>query len=89
MDRCDVPLPMLHAYRTYNAIFRVGTLPTKPKPSANMATQQDLQELLRLLTVSRKVPMIQAMGQIKALQAVGLKRCACISSTTLVSHSPP
>lgn len=39
-----------------------------------MATQQDLQELLRLLTVSRKVPMIQAMGQIKALQAVDLKR---------------
>lgn len=43
-----------------------------------MATQQDLQELLRLLTVSRKVPMIQAMGQIKALQAVELKRCAIV-----------
>ncbi|KAB5566540.1 hypothetical protein GE09DRAFT_738462 [Coniochaeta sp. 2T2.1] len=38
-----------------------------------MPTQQDLQELLRLLTVSRKVPMIQAMSQIKSLQAVGLK----------------
>lgn len=41
-----------------------------------MATQQDLQELIRLLTVSRKMPMIQAMGQIKALQTVDLKRCA-------------
>jgi len=39
-----------------------------------MASQQDLQELLRLLTVGRKVPMMQAMAQIKALQAVNLRR---------------
>jgi hypothetical protein len=39
-----------------------------------MATQQDLQELLRLLTVGRKVPMMQAMAQIKALQAADLRR---------------
>lgn len=39
-----------------------------------MATQQDLQALLRLLTVARKVPMMQAMTQIKALQAADLKR---------------
>ena len=39
-----------------------------------MASQQDLQELLRLLTVGRKIPMMQAMTQIKALQAADLKR---------------
>jgi hypothetical protein len=39
-----------------------------------MATQQDLQELLRLLTVGRKQPMMQAMSQIKALQAINLRR---------------
>ncbi|KAK4099410.1 hypothetical protein N658DRAFT_429839 [Parathielavia hyrcaniae] len=39
-----------------------------------MATQQDLQELVRLLTVGRKIPMMQAMTQIKALQAADLRR---------------
>jgi hypothetical protein len=39
-----------------------------------MATQQDLQDLLRLMTVTRKTPMLQAMGQIKALQAINLRR---------------
>jgi len=39
-----------------------------------MATQQDLQDLLRLLTVGRKIPMMQAMTQIKALQAADLRR---------------
>jgi len=39
-----------------------------------MASQQDLQDLLRLLTVGRKIPMLQAMGHIKSLQAVNLKR---------------
>ncbi|KAB5542910.1 hypothetical protein GE09DRAFT_1036584 [Coniochaeta sp. 2T2.1] len=53
-----------------------------------MATQQDLQELLRLLTVSRKVPMIQAMGQIKSLQAVGLKRCASHSIKDIADAEP-
>ncbi|KAH8904260.1 hypothetical protein BR93DRAFT_946627 [Coniochaeta sp. PMI_546] len=48
-----------------------------------MATQQDLQELLRLLTVSRKIPMIQAMGQIKALQAVDLKSIKDIADAEL------
>lgn len=52
-----------------------------------MATQQDLQELLRLLTVSRKMPMIAAMGQIKALQAVGLKRCALTECIFEVLHA--
>ncbi|TPX18083.1 uncharacterized protein E0L32_011853 [Thyridium curvatum] len=41
-----------------------------------MATQQDLQELLRLLTVTRKVPMMQAMAHIKALQGVNLRRAS-------------
>lgn len=39
-----------------------------------MATQQDLQELLRLITVGRKTPMMQAMTQIKLLQAADLRR---------------
>lgn len=43
-----------------------------------MATQQDLQELLRLMT-GRKIPMITAMGQIKALQTVNLRRRAPLS----------
>ncbi|ROV95478.1 hypothetical protein VPNG_08898 [Cytospora leucostoma] len=37
-----------------------------------MATQQDLQELLRLQT-ARKMPMKDAMAQIRALQAVSLR----------------
>ncbi|OIW25024.1 hypothetical protein CONLIGDRAFT_78942 [Coniochaeta ligniaria NRRL 30616] len=48
-----------------------------------MATQQDLQELIRLLTVTRKMPMIQAMGQIKALQAVELKSIKDIADAEL------
>ncbi|KAH7629951.1 hypothetical protein B0T09DRAFT_340686 [Sordaria sp. MPI-SDFR-AT-0083] len=38
-----------------------------------MSAQQDLQELLRLLTVGRKTPMLQAMAQIKSLQAVEIR----------------
>lgn len=38
-----------------------------------MATQQDLQELLRLQT-ARKMPIKDAMGQIRALQSVSLRR---------------
>lgn len=38
-----------------------------------MASQQDLQDLLRLIT-ARKVPMMTAMSQVKALQAVNLRR---------------
>ncbi|KAK0628983.1 hypothetical protein B0T17DRAFT_633136 [Bombardia bombarda] len=48
-----------------------------------MATQQDLQELLRLLTASRKVPMLQAMTQIKALQAVDLRSIKQIAESPL------
>lgn len=40
---------------------------------ATMATQQDLQELLRLQT-ARRMPIKDAMAQIKALQAVSLRR---------------
>jgi hypothetical protein len=46
-----------------------------------MATQQDLQELIRLLTVGRKIPMMQAMAQIKALQGVNLRRFDNTAST--------
>ncbi|KAK0707475.1 hypothetical protein B0H67DRAFT_495440 [Lasiosphaeris hirsuta] len=48
-----------------------------------MATQQDLQELLRLLTVSRKIPMMQAMAHIKALQAVNLRSIKQIAESDL------
>ncbi|KAK3384328.1 hypothetical protein B0T24DRAFT_608022 [Lasiosphaeria ovina] len=48
-----------------------------------MATQQDLQDLLRLLTVGRKVPMMQAMTQIKALQAVDLRSIKQIAESPL------
>ncbi|KAK3349961.1 hypothetical protein B0T25DRAFT_457784 [Lasiosphaeria hispida] len=48
-----------------------------------MATQQDLQELLRLLTVSRKIPMMQAMAHIKALQAVDLRSIKQIAESDL------
>lgn len=41
--------------------------------AATMATQQDLQELLRLQT-ARKMPMKDAMAQIKALQSASLRR---------------
>lgn len=41
--------------------------------ATTMATQQDLQELLRLQT-ARKMPMKDAMAQIKALQGASLKR---------------
>jgi hypothetical protein len=40
-----------------------------------MATQNDLQELLRLLT-ARKMSMMAAMGQVKALQTKNLRRSA-------------
>ncbi|GKT44104.1 protein IMPACT-B [Colletotrichum spaethianum] len=38
-----------------------------------MASQQDLQELLRVITSRKGVSMMVAMGQVKALQAVGLR----------------
>ncbi|KAJ4293903.1 hypothetical protein N0V88_005417 [Collariella sp. IMI 366227] len=54
-----------------------------------MATQQDLQELLRLLTVGRKVPMLQAMTQIKALQAADLRSPgSCHDSIKQIAEAP-
>ncbi|KAF6834410.1 hypothetical protein CMUS01_06183 [Colletotrichum musicola] len=48
----------------------------------DMASQQDLQELLRLIT-ARRVPMITAMGQVKALQAVNLRNIQQIADAQL------
>ena len=62
-------LPTLHDTTRIKLKYHAGGNPT-----ANMATQQDLQDLLRLLTVGRKIPMMQAMTQIKALQAADLRR---------------
>lgn len=40
-----------------------------------MATQQDVQDLLRMLTAGRnKLSMMDAMTRIKALQTAGLRR---------------
>ncbi|KAF3761902.1 hypothetical protein M406DRAFT_282003 [Cryphonectria parasitica EP155] len=47
-----------------------------------MATQQDLQELLRLQT-ARKMPMKDAMAQIKALQSVSLRSIQQIADAPL------
>lgn len=47
-----------------------------------MATQQDLQELLRLQT-ARRMPIKDAMGQIKALQAASLRRSVFVGPSPL------
>jgi hypothetical protein len=40
-----------------------------------MASQKDVQDLLRLLTTGRnKLPMMAAMGRVKALQDVKIRR---------------
>lgn len=39
-----------------------------------MASQQDLQELIRLMTIGMRVPMKDALGRIKELQAKNLRR---------------
>ncbi|RDA83177.1 hypothetical protein CP532_6440 [Ophiocordyceps camponoti-leonardi (nom. inval.)] len=47
-----------------------------------MAGQEDLQELLRMFT-SRKVPMMAAMGHVKALQKEGLRSIEQLSKAAL------
>lgn len=50
------------------------------KSTAGMATQKDLQELIRILTTGRnKVPMMTAMMKIKSLQSAGLRRYVHLS----------
>ncbi|KAF5007274.1 hypothetical protein FDECE_6389 [Fusarium decemcellulare] len=49
-----------------------------------MATQNDLQELLRLLT-GRKMSMMAAMGQVKALQTKNLRSIAQIADAPLAT----
>ncbi|KAG9236937.1 hypothetical protein BJ875DRAFT_493730 [Amylocarpus encephaloides] len=49
-----------------------------------MASQKDIQELLRLLTTGRnKMPMMAAIGRVKALQVAGLKSIPDIANTDL------
>ncbi|KAH8808448.1 hypothetical protein F5884DRAFT_792256 [Xylogone sp. PMI_703] len=49
-----------------------------------MASQKDLQDLLRILTTGRnKVPMLAAMGRVKALQAAGLRSVTEIASADI------
>lgn len=63
----NLPFPMTQS----STFHQTGS---RKESIIKMATQQDLQELLRLVTVVRKTPMMQAMTQIKALQAVDLRR---------------
>ncbi|CAK7270765.1 hypothetical protein SEPCBS57363_004270 [Sporothrix epigloea] len=46
-------------------------------------SENDLQELLRLLTTTRKLSMLQAMAQVKSLQAVGLRSIKQIAEAPL------
>ncbi|CAK7265330.1 hypothetical protein SEPCBS119000_001457 [Sporothrix epigloea] len=46
-------------------------------------SENDLQELLRLLTTTRKLSMLQAMAQVKALQAVSLRSIKQIAEAPL------
>ncbi|KAE9377061.1 hypothetical protein N431DRAFT_542488 [Stipitochalara longipes BDJ] len=51
-----------------------------------MATQKDVQDLLRLLTTGRnKLPMMAAMGRVKALQAANLRSISQIAESDLVT----
>lgn len=52
-----------------------------------MATQQDLQELLRLQT-ARRMPIKDAMAQVKALQAVSLRRSVELESYHSIAYDP-
>ncbi|TVY34823.1 Protein IMPACT [Lachnellula subtilissima] len=48
-----------------------------------MASQKDLQDLLRILTTGRnKLPMLSAMGRVQALQAAGLYSISDIAAST-------
>ncbi|CAK7216444.1 hypothetical protein SBRCBS47491_002826 [Sporothrix bragantina] len=46
-------------------------------------SEKDLQELLRLLTTTRKLPILQAMTQVKALQAANLRSIQQIAEAPL------
>ncbi|KAI1768647.1 hypothetical protein GGR53DRAFT_384629 [Hypoxylon sp. FL1150] len=48
-----------------------------------MASQQDLQELLRLMTTGMKVPMKDALGRVKALQTKNLRSIEQIAESPL------
>jgi hypothetical protein len=84
LPRPPTPLPVVHLVSNSpghipfpspnlqtSHISRLAVIQTQRH---KMATQQDLQELLRLITVTRKTPMLQAMTQIKSLQAADLRR---------------
>lgn len=71
----------LHRYLYCSQSYCIETvLFSKPEfswssRSTRMASQKDVQDLLRLLTTGRnKMPMMAAMGRIKALQSAGLRR---------------
>ncbi|KAI0173449.1 hypothetical protein GGR52DRAFT_580093 [Hypoxylon sp. FL1284] len=48
-----------------------------------MASQQDLQELIRLMTAGMKVPMKDALGRVKALQTNNLRSIEQIAESSL------
>lgn len=55
---------------------------------AIMATQKDLQELLRLQT-ARRMPIKDAMAQVKALQAASLRRSVELDPATKQGDKVP
>lgn len=66
-DRCNFKL------KSSDVVY---TCITEVSPA--MASQEDLRELLRLMTTGRnKLPMMAAMGRVKSLQAANIRRyCA-------------
>ncbi|KAI0827795.1 hypothetical protein F5Y06DRAFT_226974 [Hypoxylon sp. FL0890] len=48
-----------------------------------MASQQDLQELIRLMTIGMRVPMKDALGRVKDLQAKNLRSIQQIAESSL------
>lgn len=48
-----------------------------------MASQQDLQELIRLMTIGMRVPMKDALGRIKELQAKNIRSIQQIAESSL------
>ncbi|KAI1410459.1 hypothetical protein F5Y13DRAFT_192322 [Hypoxylon sp. FL1857] len=47
-----------------------------------MATQQDLQELIRLMTIGMRIPMKDALGRVKELQAKNLRSIQQIAESS-------
>ena len=81
LPRISLTPPLKHALQPGPAAYRELLAHKTAHPHllrsslSTMATQKDVQDLLRLLTTGRnKLPMMAAMGRMKALQAANLRR---------------